>query len=119
MFYKIEDMRALGGLELDVLLAVAGNDGEAHGLLVRAAVSEARGREISVGATYTTLTRLEAKGLLASRTTDPLPVRGGRSRKEYRLTAAAHEALAAERDRAARRWAGVPGPGAEPGWGQA
>lgn len=102
-----------GALELDVLVAVARHDGEAYGLLVREEVSEARGREVSVGAVYTTLSRLEAKGLLASRTTEPLAVRGGRSRREYRLTAAARELLAAERERAARRWGGAPQ------WGQA
>lgn len=96
-----------------MLIAVARHDGEAYGLLVREEVSEARGRELSVGAVYTTLTRLEAKGLLASRTTEPLAVRGGRSRREYRLTATARELLAAERERAARRW------DAAPQWGQA
>jgi DNA-binding PadR family transcriptional regulator len=64
-------------LELDVLVAVARHDGSAYGLLVRQVVSAARGQELSVGAAYTTLSRLEAKGLLTSHTTEPLPVRGG------------------------------------------
>ncbi|MCL3860939.1 PadR family transcriptional regulator [Actinotalea sp. K2] len=106
-------MRAPGGLEVDVLLAVARHDGAAYGLLVREEVSRARGREMSVGAAYTTLSRLEAKGLLTSHATEPLPVRGGRSRREYRLTAAAKELLAAERECADRRW------GSAPLWGQA
>jgi DNA-binding PadR family transcriptional regulator len=101
-------MRMPGGLELDVLVAVARHDGSAYGLLVREAVSAARGMDLSVGAVYTTLSRLETKGLLTSRTTEPLPVRGGRSRREYRLTAAARQLLAAERERAARRWGTVP-----------
>jgi DNA-binding PadR family transcriptional regulator len=96
------------GLELDVLVAVARHDGSAYGLLVRKEASIARGRELSVGATYTTLSRLEAKGLLTSRTTEPLPVRGGRSRREYQLTAAAREVLASERERAGRRWGSFP-----------
>ncbi|WP_024285306.1 PadR family transcriptional regulator [Cellulomonas sp. KRMCY2] len=106
-------MRMPGGLELDVLVAVARHDGDAYGLLVRKEVSSARGRELSVGAAYTTLSRLETKGLLTSHCTDPLPVRGGRSRREYRLTTAGRELLAAERERADRRW------GATPLWGQA
>ena len=101
-------MKSAGVLELEVLLAVARHDGEAYGLLVRQEVSAARGRESSVGAIYTTLARLEGKGLLESRTTDPLPVRGGRSRREYRLTSAGHGMLAAERARAERRWATAP-----------
>lgn len=106
-------MRTPGGLELDVLVAVAQHDGAAYGLLVREEVGRARGREVSVGAVYTTLSRLESKGLLISRTTEPLPVRGGRSRREYRLTGAATELLAAERERAGRRW------GTTPLWGPA
>ncbi|MGA8211678.1 MAG: helix-turn-helix transcriptional regulator [Nocardioidaceae bacterium] len=102
-------MRSIGGgLELDVLLAVAALDGAAYGLAVRDHVEQARGRESSVGAIYTTLARLEAKGLLAGRVTEPLAVRGGRSRREYQLTGAARMALAAERERSARRWGAEP-----------
>lgn len=96
-----------------MLLAVARHDDEAYGLLVREEVSGARGRQYSVGAIYTTLSRLEAKGLLSSWTTEPLPIRGGRSRRQYRLTAAARTVLAAERERTLRQWTG------EPQWGQA
>ena len=106
-------MRVPGALEVDVLLAVARHDDEAYGLLVLDEVSGARGRQYSVGAIYTTLSRLEAKGLLSSRTTEPLPIRGGRSRRQYRLTAAARTVLAAERERTRRRWTSVPQ------WGQA
>src|ERR1035437_10939677 len=106
-------MRVPGALEVDVLLAVARHDDEAYGLLVLDEVSGARGRQYSVGAIYTTLSRLEVKGVLSSRTTEPLPIRGGRSRRQYRLTAAARTGLAAERERTRRRWTCVPQ------WGQA
>ena len=96
-----------------MLLAVAQHADEAYGLLVLDDVSAARGRQYSVGAIYTTLSRLEAKGLLSSRTTEPLPIRGGRSRRQYRLTAAARTVLAAERERTLRRWTSAPQ------WGQA
>jgi DNA-binding PadR family transcriptional regulator len=119
LFYRIGHMRSVGVLELEVLLAVARHDGEAYGLLVRREVSVARGREPSVGAIYTTLARLEDKGLVESRTTDPLPVRGGRSRREYRLTGAARDVLAAERARAERRWATAPSLGSAPAPGAA
>ena len=104
LFDIIEHMRTIGGLELDVLLAVARSHGPAYGLSVRDEVGRARGREYSVGAIYTTLARLEDKGLVAGRSTEPLPVRGGRSRREYDLTISAREVLAAERERSARRW---------------
>jgi len=83
----------VGTLELAVLLAVARLGEDAYGLGVRRDVSARTGREQSVGAIYTTLERLQAKGLLTSKTTDPLPTRGGRSRRQFRITAAGHRAI--------------------------
>ena len=82
-----------GSLELTVLNAVARLGDEAYGLGVRRDVSELLGHDYSVGAIYTTLARLEEQGLLRSSTTAPLPVRGGRSRRQFRLSPAGREAL--------------------------
>jgi PadR family transcriptional regulator PadR len=109
LFYKLTVMAAsLGSLELAALLAVVrlGEDG-AYGLAVRHDLSERAGRDYSVGAIYTTLQRLEDKGLLASRTSEPLPVRGGRSRRLFRLTGAGSRALREAERQAASMWAGV------------
>ena len=86
-------MPAPGTLELTVLLAVVRLGDDAYGLAVRRDVSERTGREQSVGAIYTTLERLQAKGLLSSKTTDPLPTRGGRARRQFKVTAAGHRAI--------------------------
>ncbi|MFS0699556.1 PadR family transcriptional regulator [Cellulomonas sp. 179-A 4D5 NHS] len=95
----------LGGLEASVLRAVsAPDDGPAYGLSVRRAVSVERGREYSIGAIYTTLARLEAKGLVASVASEPVAVRGGRSRREYLITALGQQAMARARTAAARTW---------------
>ncbi|MDP2497350.1 MAG: helix-turn-helix transcriptional regulator [Candidatus Palauibacterales bacterium] len=101
----------LGKLQLSVLMAVATLDDEAYGLGVRREVSEVRGREYSVGAIYTTLSRLEEKGLLESWETPPRPERGGRSRRQYELTAAGRTALREARRVAARLWDLEPGVG--------
>lgn len=82
-----------GGLELTVLNAVARLGDEAYGLGVRRDVSELLGHDYSVGAIYTTLARLEEQGLLRSSTTAPLPVRGGRSRRHFRVSPAGRKAL--------------------------
>ena len=88
----------LGPLEITVLLAVARLGQEAYGLPVRRDVSTRTGHDYSVGAIYTTLERLETKGLVVSRRTAPLPTRGGRARKQFEVTAAGHHAIhAAER----------------------
>ena len=61
----------------------------------------------SVGAVYTTLYRLQAKGLVSSTTSEPLPVRGGRARRMFRITGAGQEALREAQRVAASVWAGV------------
>ena len=83
----------LGKLELAVLLAVATLCDEAYGLGIRHDVSVQRKHDYSVGAIYTTLAQLERKGLVKSWTTEPLPIRGGRSRRQYRVTAHGQRAL--------------------------
>ena len=61
----------LSGLELAVLVSVARLGDEAYGLGVRRDVSRMRRHDYSVGAIYTTLARLEEKGLVTSTSTDP------------------------------------------------
>ena len=97
----------LGTLELAVLLAVVRLAGGAYGLAVRQDLAERTGRELSVGAVYTTLQRLEDKGLLRSRATAPLPVRGGRSRRHYTLTGAGARAIRDAERQAASMWTGI------------
>lgn len=97
----------LGTLELTVLLAVARLGDDAYGLAVRRDISARTRHDYSVGAVYTTLQRLEEKGLVASHTTDPLPVRGGRSRRQFTVTGAGRRALREARRVATSVWAGV------------
>ncbi|MEP7380328.1 MAG: helix-turn-helix transcriptional regulator [Gemmatimonadota bacterium] len=97
----------LGKLELAALLAVARLDDEAYGLAVRADLADRTGRDYSVGAVYTTLQRLEDKGLLRSHASEPLPVRGGRSRRHFSVTGAGARALREAERNAAALWAGV------------
>ena len=98
---------SLGMLELTTLLAVARLGDEAYGLAVRHDVSERAGRDYSVGAIYTTLQRLEDKKLLTSRASEPLPVRGGRSRRHFRVTGAGARAIRDAERHAKSMWAGV------------
>jgi PadR family transcriptional regulator PadR len=106
LFYKIETMKKLRfpSLELAVLNSVARLGEKAYGLGVRRDVSELLGHDYSVGAIYTTLARLEEQGLVRSSTTAPLPVRGGRSRRQFRLSAAGRKALREAERLAARMW---------------
>ena len=91
-------------LETAVLLAVARLGDDAYGAAVQRDVSERRGHEYAVGAIHTALQRLEDKGLVASRMGEPLPVRGGRARRYYRLTTAGADALEQARTAVRRLW---------------
>jgi len=97
----------LGTLELAALLAVVRLGDDAYGLAVRHDLTQRTGRELSVGAVYTTLQRLEDKGFLRSRASAPLPVRGGRSRRHYSLTGAGARAIRDAERHAASIWEGV------------
>ena len=109
LFYKLRVMptAALGTLELTTLLAVARLKEKAYGLAVRRDLAARTGRDYSVGAVYTTLQRLEDKGLLTSRHSEPLPIRGGRSRRHFTLTGAGERALREAERHATSIWAGI------------
>jgi DNA-binding PadR family transcriptional regulator len=77
----------LGEFEHVVLLAVLRLDGQAYGVTVRREIEARTKREVSIGAIYATLDRLEAKGYVRSRSGDPTPERGGRSKRFFRVTA--------------------------------
>jgi DNA-binding PadR family transcriptional regulator len=77
----------LGEFEHMVLLAVLRLGDQAYGVTVRREIEARTRREVSIGAIYATLDRLEAKTLVQSRLGDPTPERGGRSKRFFRVTA--------------------------------
>ena len=83
----------LGSLEHIILLALVRLDGSAHGMIVRREIEQRTGRNISIGAVYATLERLEAKKYVSSSTGDPTPERGGRAKRMFRVEAAGNRAL--------------------------
>lgn len=71
-----------------LLLAAAVRLGEgAYGAAIRQELETAVGRSCSIGALYTTLDRLEAKGLIKTWLGDPTAERGGRAKRLVRVTA--------------------------------
>jgi len=86
---------ALGDFEQLVLLGVLRLElqDSAYGAAIRQEIHARSGRDVSINAVYTTLDRLESKGLLKSWVGDPTPQRGGRRRKFYALRPAGVAAL--------------------------
>ncbi len=75
----------LGDFEQLVLLALVRLGPDAYGASVRREIEVHAGREVSISAVYTTLERLEQKGLVRSRIGDPTAERGGRRRRHFEL----------------------------------
>lgn len=76
----------LGEFEELVLLTIASLGEEAYGVAIQEAIELYSGREISIGALHSTITRLEEKGLLKSWTGGATQERGGRRKRYYDLT---------------------------------
>lgn len=85
---------SLGEFEQIVLLAVLRLGDSAYGVTIRAEILECTDREPAPGALYTTLDRLEEKGLLRSRFGDPTPQRGGRAKRYFTVSAVGLKAVA-------------------------
>jgi PadR family transcriptional regulator PadR len=75
----------LGEFEQIVLLALLRLGKTAYGVPVRREIEQRTKRSVSVGALYSTLDRLEAKGYVTSWFADPSPERGGRSKRFFRV----------------------------------
>jgi DNA-binding PadR family transcriptional regulator len=83
----------LGEFEQLVLLALVRLGPEAYGVPVRREIEARTGRDVSLGAVYKTLERLERKGFVSSRVGEPTPERGGRRKKLYNLEPFGRRAL--------------------------
>jgi PadR family transcriptional regulator len=84
---------SLGDLEQLVLLAMIQLGDDAYGAAVQREIDARTNRPVTLGAVYSTLARLEAKGFVTSHTGEPTPVRGGRRKKVYAVEPAGREAM--------------------------
>ncbi len=83
----------LGEFEQLVLLALIRLGESAYGMLVRQEIEKRTGREVSIGAVYATLDRLESKGMVGSSYGKPTRERGGRAKRMFVITAEGADAL--------------------------
>jgi len=84
----------LGEFEQVVLLAILRCGADAYGVTIRREIAECTDREPAPGALYTTLDRLEEKGLVASTYGDPTPERGGRAKRYFTVSSRGVHAVA-------------------------
>jgi DNA-binding PadR family transcriptional regulator len=77
----------LGEFEYLLLTAAARLGDNAYGAAIRHEIEHTTGRRCSIGALYTTVDRLEAKGLLKTWMGESTPQRGGRAKRMIHVTA--------------------------------
>lgn len=82
----MSDRDYLGEFEHIVVLALMRLGDRAYGVSVRQEIAARIKRDVSVGAIYATLDRLETKGYVTSRLGEPTAERGGRSKRFFRVT---------------------------------
>jgi PadR family transcriptional regulator PadR len=77
----------LGEFEYLLLAAAVRLGDEAYGAAIRREIEQATKAGCSIGALYTTIDRLETKGLLKTWMGEATPRRGGRAKRMVRVTA--------------------------------
>jgi PadR family transcriptional regulator PadR len=97
------DFTPLGVLEEQILVAVLRTRGEAYGMNVRREIERIISRDLSIGAVYATLDRLESKGLVTSSRVGS----EGPTRRLFQLSAEGARALAATNAMRERLWQGI------------
>jgi|SRR5205809_828099 len=97
----------LGEFEYLMLAAAVRLGEDAYGAAIRHEIETATKRRCSLGALYTTLDRLEAKGLIATWMGDATPQRRGRPKRMVRVTTKGLRAAAAFYDTVLRATCGV------------
>ena len=98
----------LGELEELTLLAVLSLADGAYGIVVQEVIERETGREVTLGAVYAALERMERKGLLRSGMSESTRERGGRRRRLFSVTGEGMRVLADVRRAREALWQAVP-----------
>lgn len=84
---------SLGEFEQITLLAILRLEENAYGVTIREEIASCTGREPTPGALYTTLDRMEEKGMVRSWFGEATPQRGGRAKRYFAVTEMGRAAL--------------------------
>ena len=99
----------LGEFEEVILLLVGILTDEAYAFRIGEEYTSQTGKSSSIGAIHSTLSRREQKGYLKSLHSDPTPVRGGRRKRIYQITALGQRMLNESRQLRQSLWNQFPG----------
>ncbi len=97
----------LGEFEQTVMLALLKSGNRAYGAMIRSVLLTTIERDVAIGALYSTMDRLEKKGLVYSELGEPTAARGGRAKRFFHVTTEGEQALARSLDAMKKMWDGV------------
>ncbi len=97
----------IGEFEYALITAAIRLGDDAYGAAIREEITQVTGRTCSIGALYTTIDRLQTKGLLKTWMGDATPQRGGRAKRMIRVTPKGAQAAKAFYDSVMRLSRGV------------
>jgi DNA-binding PadR family transcriptional regulator len=97
----------IGPFEQAVLLALVHLGKDAYGRAILSEIQTRLERDVSAGAVYATLERLENKGLASSKLAPGTAIRGGRARRYFVPTAAGVRELNNAKSAADSLWRGL------------
>jgi len=95
----------LGEFEELILLAVVARPEEAYSVGISKIINEITNRKVVHSVVHTSLNRLADKGFLNSEMKEGTPIRGGRRKRIYKITAAGRRALETVKSQRDRLWA--------------
>ena len=102
-----EKQKFLGEFEQMIMLTLLLLDEQAYGASIRSTLAQEVGREVAIGAIYSTLERLERKAMVTSKLGESTAQRGGRPKRFFKVTAQGQQALKKARAAMDTLWQGI------------
>jgi len=103
-------MSDLTRFEEQILLSVWKLQDEAYGIAIYNHIRSITNKDLAIGGIYFPLERLVKKGFLKAYMGEPTPVRGGQSKRYYRLTRLGREELIKSKKTQEAFWKNLPSP---------
>ena len=88
-----KEQKYIGEFEQLILLAILQVNNRSYGIEIATTLDNECNREVSLGALYTTLSRMQAKGLVTSEMGEASAQRGGKAKKYFKVTAEGQSAV--------------------------
>ncbi|MCR9252941.1 MAG: PadR family transcriptional regulator [bacterium] len=98
----------LGELEEIALLIVASLFDNAYGVAIKAEIEQQANRKITISSVHNVLQRLQEKGFLESRFSEPTKERGGKRKLLFRVTTEGQNALENSKSLRQKLWDNIP-----------